>query len=56
MNAADANLLRWLEMEIRTGKTVVRIPVYLLENTTPEALKEARNLATLTGVKLELQA
>jgi len=56
MNAADLDLLRWLDMEIRTGKKVVRIPADLLANTTPEALREARSLAILSGVKLELQA
>jgi len=52
INAADQNLLNWLNREINTGKTKIIVPAYLLENTTPEGLAEARRLAKLTGCEL----
>ncbi len=52
MNAADQSLLDWLNREINTGKTKIIVPSYLLENTTPEGLVEARHLAKLNGCEL----
>jgi hypothetical protein len=54
MNAADQNLLNWLNREINTGKIKIVVPAYLLENTTTEGLAEARRLAKLNGCELVL--
>jgi len=52
MNAADQNLLNWLNREINTGKTKIVVPAYLLENITPEGVAEAQRLAKLNGCEL----
>ncbi len=56
MNAADARLLRWLDMEIRTGTTTVSVPAELLVDTTEEGRLEARRLARLSGVRILVDA
>jgi len=52
MNAADQNLLNWLNREINTEKTTILVPEAILDNTTPEGLAEARRLAKLNGCEL----
>jgi len=56
MNAADQELLNWLNAQINTGKRAVTVPATLLENTTPEGRDEARRLAKLCGVELTVRA
>ena len=56
MNAADQALLTWLNAQINTGKRTVTVPAALLENTTPEGREEARRLAKLSGVELQVRA
>ncbi|MFW6148098.1 MAG: hypothetical protein ACOC6B_06890 [Thermodesulfobacteriota bacterium] len=56
MTSADQDLLNWLNREINTGKTKIVVPAYLLENTTPDVLAEARRLAKLNGCELLIKA
>jgi len=56
LNAADENLLNWLNREINAGKTKIVVPAYLLEHTTSHGLEEARRLDKLAGCELTMDA
>lgn len=55
MNAADQAFLNWLNAQINTGTRTVTVPAALLEHTTPEGRDEARRLAKLCGVELQVR-
>lgn len=56
MNAADVLLIRWLQMEIRTGRKTIAVPAALIENASREGLEEARALARISGCQLVIEA
>ena len=53
---ADARLVRFLQQQINTGRRTVRIPAWLLDETTENGLAEARRLAKLCGCSIEVEA
>lgn len=56
MNAADQNLMNWLNREINKGKKTIEVPAGLLEDATTEGLDEARRLAGLNGCELVVKS
>ncbi len=55
MNAADQAFLNWLNAQIKTGTRTVTVPAALLEHATPEGRDEARRLAKICGVELQVR-
>ncbi len=56
MNAADQQLISWLQAQINTGSQTVVVPAFLLTDASPAGLAEARALAKVCGVKLVVEA
>jgi len=56
MNAADQQLISWLQAQIRTGRQTVVIPAFLITDASPAGLAEARALAKICGVELVVEA
>ena len=56
MSATDHIFLNWLIAQIKTGTTTVVVPAHFLENVSKETMKEAGQLAKLSGVELVVKA
>ena len=51
---ADNNFLNWLNAEINTGATKIRVPAELVSDVSKAGIREAKRLCKLTGVGLSL--
>ena len=51
---ADRELLHLVQQRINSGAKVIQIPASLVTNASDQALESARQLAKLTGVKIEV--
>lgn len=53
---ADRRLLAYVQQQTNTGTRTIRIPAWMLENTTANGLTEARRLAKLCGCTFQVDA
>lgn len=55
-SGSDRRLLAFVQTQINTGTKTIRIPAWLLEETTDNGLTEARRLAKLCGCTFDVDA
>ena len=49
---SDLKFINFVQMELRTGKTRIKIPAELLQGVSEEAMSEAKALIKLSGAKI----
>jgi len=52
---SDRELLAFVQRQINTGTTRIRIPVRLMASASDEALEAVRQLCKLNGVAVEVE-
>jgi len=53
---SDQELISFVQLALRSGATLVRIPTYLLERSSAAAREDVRQLCKLNGVEIEVVA
>jgi hypothetical protein len=51
-HGSDWNFINFVQMELRAGKTRIKIPAELLQGASEEAMNEAKALVKLSGAKI----
>lgn len=52
---ADYRLINFVDQELRTGKTVVQIPRWMLIDIMKETMQEVRRLCNLSGASIKIE-
>jgi len=53
---ADEHLINFVEKQLNAGKTIIRIPSWMLDDVSKEVIQEVRRLCKLNGAEIEIES